>query len=86
MLLCLIVYSIAQTVWKAVRVPPEQEGQLTLVCCGIPMSEQKRKKLFTQMSKIKSRWGKTPPLHQAILSSQLLIGIWRAILGVEICL
>ena len=61
MLLCLTMYIIAQTIWKAVRVPPEQEGQLALVCCGVPMAEEKRKKLFTQMSKIKSRWGETSP-------------------------
>ena len=55
LMLCAGVYLLAHRVWKGVRVPAGQEGQVTLVCCGYPMKEEKREKLATRLSKIKSR-------------------------------
>lgn len=54
-MLCAGVYLLAHQIWKGVRVPAGQEGQVTLVCCGVPMKEEKRGKLTTKLSKIKSR-------------------------------
>ena len=55
LMLCAGVYLLAHQIWKGVRVPAGQEGQVTLVCCGFPMKEEKRGKLATRLSKIKSR-------------------------------
>ena len=61
-MLCAGIYLLAHQIWKGVRVPAGQEGQVTLVCCGSPMKEEKHGKLTTQLSKIKSRSDSFPQL------------------------
>ena len=50
-MLCAGIYLLAHQIWKGVRVPAGQEGQVTLVCCGSRMKEEKHGKLTTQLSK-----------------------------------
>ena len=54
-LLCGGVYLLVHQVYRFIAVPRGQEGQVTLVCCGAPMAEEKREKLVTRLSKIKAR-------------------------------
>ncbi len=55
MLLCGGVYLLAHQIHRSIAVPRGREGQVTLVCCGAPMAEEKREKLVTRLSKIKAR-------------------------------
>lgn len=54
-MLCAGIYLLAHSIYRVIVVPPGQEGEVTLVCCGVPMQEERREKLVTQMSKVKSR-------------------------------
>ena len=54
-MLCGGVYLLVHQIYRFVRVPRGREGQVTLVCCGAPMAEDKREKLVMRLTKIKAR-------------------------------
>ena len=54
-MLCGGVYLLVHQIYRYVVVPRGREEQVTLVCCGAPMAEEKREKLVTRLTKIKAR-------------------------------
>lgn len=75
-LLCLGIYLLVHHIWKSIRVPPGREGQVTLVCCGVPMQEERREKIATQLTNIKLRCTAdlgTAELNSSIRRSRMLL-------------